>query len=281
MPATSSADRATYAALDLIDALQHPAPAAPFATFGDAQLQALRALTAIFYLNIAKGTGLPSKHHLQPHRLPVAPPRVGPTQGEPDKPTAAASAPRVLDKLATHSPEHSRPDPPPKPTKESPERRLMRSNTKSTQPAPRYPLQSRMGSAFHVCAIAPAEANAVTDVTTGRQLEYRHLVKGPTKEAWVQSFANELGRLAQGVLPNMPSGSNTIRFVAKSAVPRDRKVMYGCIVVEIRPQKAETHRTRLTVGGNLIEYPGDVSTPTADLTTAKCLFNSTISTPGA
>ena len=31
------------------------------------------------------------------------------------------------------------------------------------------------------------------------------------------------------------------------------------------------------VGGNLIKYPGDVSTRTADITTAKILFNSVIS----
>jgi hypothetical protein len=52
-------------------------------------------------------------------------------------------------------------------------------------------------------------------------------------------------------------------------------------VVSLRPQKKETHRTRLTVGGNLIDYSGDVSTPTVDLTTAKLLINSVISTPKA
>jgi hypothetical protein len=35
------------------------------------------------------------------------------------------------------------------------------------------------------------------------------------------------------------------------------------------------------VGGNLIDYPGDVSTKTADLTTAKILFNRILSTPKA
>jgi hypothetical protein len=35
------------------------------------------------------------------------------------------------------------------------------------------------------------------------------------------------------------------------------------------------------VGGNKIEYAGDTSTPTADLTTAKLVFNSVISTPNA
>jgi hypothetical protein len=49
----------------------------------------------------------------------------------------------------------------------------------------------------------------------------------------------------------------------------------------IRPQKTETHPTRLTVGGDRLEYPGNVSTPTAKLTTAKCILNSTISTPNA
>ena len=53
---------------------------------------------------------------------------------------------------------------------------------------------------------------------------------------------------------------------------------YGRIVAKIRPQKAETRRTRLTVGGNLINFPGDVTTPTAYLITAKLILNSLLST---
>ena len=41
--------------------------------------------------------------------------------------------------------------------------------------------------------------------------------------------------------------------------------------------KTETHRTRLTAGGDLIDYPGEVSTPTSDLTTMKLHINSAIS----
>jgi hypothetical protein len=51
-------------------------------------------------------------------------------------------------------------------------------------------------------------------------------------------------------------------------------------VVDIRPNKSETHRVRLTVGGNLIQYHGDVSTRSAYITTSKSLWNSTISTTG-
>ena len=35
------------------------------------------------------------------------------------------------------------------------------------------------------------------------------------------------------------------------------------------------------IGGNRIDYPGNLHTPTTDLTTAKLLFNSVISTPKA
>jgi hypothetical protein len=44
----------------------------------------------------------------------------------------------------------------------------------------------------------------------------------------------------------------------------------------IRPEKEETHQTRITAGGNLLEYPGEVSTETASLETAKIHINSTI-----
>jgi hypothetical protein len=75
--------------------------------------------------------------------------------------------------------------------------------------------------------------------------------------------------------------TDTIFFIPHEEVPSDRTVTYGRIVVDIRPQKEEQERTRLTVGGNLIDYPGDCSTKTAGLTTAKVLFISTISTPQA
>ena len=52
-------------------------------------------------------------------------------------------------------------------------------------------------------------------------------------------------------------------------------------MAEIRPQKAETHRTRINVEGNLILFPGDVTTPTADLIASKLIFNSVLSTKNA
>jgi hypothetical protein len=52
-------------------------------------------------------------------------------------------------------------------------------------------------------------------------------------------------------------------------------------VVDIKEHQEERECTILTVGGNQIEYPGDKSTRTAGLTTAKILIKSVISTKGA
>ncbi len=50
---------------------------------------------------------------------------------------------------------------------------------------------------------------------------------------------------------------------------------------EVRPQKADPNRTRITIGGNRICYPGDTGTKTGSIETVKLLLNSTISTPDA
>jgi hypothetical protein len=52
-------------------------------------------------------------------------------------------------------------------------------------------------------------------------------------------------------------------------------------VVDIKEHREERERTRIAVGGDKFEYPGEKSTHTAGLTTAKILINSVISTKGA
>ena len=58
---------------------------------------------------------------------------------------------------------------------------------------------------------------------------------------------------------------------------KDRNSTYVRAVYNIRPQKTETHRTRIAEGGNIIYDPGDVITPTSDLTNTKLHINSAIS----
>ena len=65
-------------------------------------------------------------------------------------------------------------------------------------------------------------------------------------------------------------------------IPQDRIITYGHVVVDYRPQKDDPNRVRITAGGNLIkDYPGELTTHTADLTTSKILWNSVLSTKNA
>ena len=124
-------------------------------------------------------------------------------------------------------------------------------------------------------------AMAAVDPATGKMCEYGALLKGSEGAAWSHATALEFGRLAQGVGKEMPTGSNTIFFIEHTLKPANKKATYCRVVATDRPQKEVKKRVRLTVGGDRIEYDGDLSTPTAGLTTVKIHLNSTISTPGA
>jgi hypothetical protein len=80
----------------------------------------------------------------------------------------------------------------------------------------------------------------------------------------------------------MPSfGTDTMFFIPITDIPKNKKPTYLRIVAAFRPEKPNPRRVHFTVGGNRIDYDGDVSTKTADLTTIKILLNSVISTPNA
>ena len=119
-------------------------------------------------------------------------------------------------------------------------------------------------------------ANAVIDNETGEIMEYRHLLKSPKhRERWQRSFSKEIRRLA--------TATKTIKFLIKAEIPQERRrdITYARIVCNERPEKKDPDRTRITMGGDRINYPGDCGTPTADILTVKLLLNSVISTQHA
>ncbi len=118
--------------------------------------------------------------------------------------------------------------------------------------------------------------SAVLNNETGDLLECCHLLKHPKyKDVWSKLFGKEIQCLA--------TTTKTIAFMAKQDIPqaRCRDITYGQIVCNYHPKKKDPHCTRITTGGNLINYPDDCGTPTADILTIKLLFNSIISTPNA
>ena len=122
--------------------------------------------------------------------------------------------------------------------------------------------------------------------TTGEVISsYKKLMHDPaTKDIWQRAFGKDFGGMAQGCNETGQKGTNAI-FVMTHAeipnIPKDRTVTYARVVVDFRPQKEDPHRIRITAGGNLINYPGELLTRTADLTTSKLMWNSVLSTEGA
>jgi hypothetical protein len=118
---------------------------------------------------------------------------------------------------------------------------------------------------------------------TGKLVEMRHLLINPkNKELWGKSYTTELGRLAQGI-PGVSKGTDTIVFIARNEIPfaRLKDVTYGRICVNYCPKKDDANRTRLTIGGNKVNFPGDCGMPTVDMVTVELHLNSVISTKGA
>ena len=108
----------------------------------------------------------------------------------------------------------------------------------------------------------------------GKKLHIDALLKtNPT--TWGPSVSNELGRLAQGI--RNVKGNDVIEFIQKSEVPKNKKVAYANMVCDFRPMKLDKWRTRLTIGGDILDYEGDSASPAATLLETKLILNSTIS----
>jgi hypothetical protein len=119
--------------------------------------------------------------------------------------------------------------------------------------------------------------NSVVQPVTGKEMEYTALMKDPSLQPlWKRGFDNEVGHLFQGIR-DIP-GTDTHFFVELANIPKDRNITYGKIVCDYKPHKKEKERVRLTMGGDRLDYSGDVATSTADITTFKILINSTFST---
>jgi hypothetical protein len=94
-----------------------------------------------------------------------------------------------------------------------------------------------------------------------------------------KGFSYEAGRLFQGI-GDIP-GTNPCLFAELKNIPKDRNITYCKIVCDYKPHKEEKECVRLTVGGDRLDYSGDVATSTADITTFKILINSKLSTKDA
>ena len=97
-----------------------------------------------------------------------------------------------------------------------------------------------------------------------------------------------MGRLLQGAgrgkneVGKPVEGTNTFYVIRFEDTPKDRlnKIFYTSVVCELRPGKKELDRTRITICGTNVYYPGDVGTNTASLELFKLMINSILSRKG-
>ena len=278
MPNVTSHDAVIYAANDLITALTMPQPTNSVLSIGKDQMVALRKLATIFQCSI------------QPKQQPIAEPSE-PDFAPPQRPrtrsqTKALANAAIRDIYGpTVSPTATPPQNDPEKDDELAPNHLcdiQQDNKPFIVPIiknlrPQYPTKHE-GMVEDPSPLIQS-ANSVTDPSTGKQLEYKQLINHPDRkfhQMWQRSSANEFGCLAQGVGGRI-EGTDTIKFLQYHEMPKNRQPTYACFVCEIRPQKTEKEHTRLTVGGNLTDYPDTVTTRTCDLVTFKMHINSTLS----
>jgi hypothetical protein len=271
------------AAKDMTDALQNPHPEVPFAPVGDDTISALAELAAIFKLKLRQ---------TPPPTLPAAPPKVTQRRclAESSNPIIASPMPlprQTRLQTTIHTQDISNAPLPP---------RVVTPRMLNPSP-PRVPTRSqrlspRNFSQNYFCGMDTAhmaialednhwyrqhQANTAIHPVTGKEMEYMALMKDPRLQPlWTRGFGNKCGRLFQGIRDI--HGTDTCFLIKFTNIPKDRKITYGKIVCDYKPHKKEKERVRLTVGGDRLDYSGDVATSTADITTFKVLINSTLST---
>ena len=311
MSTASSSDAAIAAANDLTHALLNPSPASALSPLSDSQRHALLQLKDIFVHQTTTPTIPPGFPALTNAPVPTPDHTIIPNTAAPLKvtfnPSTApdtAPKPRVeATQDSPHAPKPATPNHPPltyadRTGNPGQRRRATRAKKRilatirttaahnhgtrlQTNKKHQQSNKANHGLLLTLQVATSESANTVTDPLTGTTFEYTQLIKGPHKIRWFRAAAREFGRLAQGLGPDsdMLTGTDTIRFIRHTDLPADRKATYSRFVASERPNKEELYRVRLTAGGNLVDYPGPVSTPTVDMPVVKCHLNSVLSTP--
>jgi hypothetical protein len=126
-------------------------------------------------------------------------------------------------------------------------------------------------------------AHAMEHPITGKHItSYQKLMQDPaTLDVWMHALGKDFGCMTQGDIKTGTTRTNSI-FVMEPRdvlnIPKDQPPTYAKVVVAYCPQKEDPYRVRITAGGNLLNYPRELTTCTADMTTAKLHWNSVLST---
>ncbi len=118
--------------------------------------------------------------------------------------------------------------------------------------------------------------HAVLDKTKGHPMKMWHLLVNPKyKELWGNSDVLLKASPESEKVPTLLFSSNARTSQTNANVTYPRVCVNYCL------EKEDPNRTQVTVGGNLLHYPGNSGTPTVNMITVKLHLNSIISTKNA
>jgi hypothetical protein len=286
LPQLLSTDRLLMAVKDMTDALQNPHPAVPFASVGADTIAALTDLAAIFKLKLQQAPSPTT--HTPPTKVVSRPGIVPPPNQILISPMPIRRKTRSQTTIQTQDVPNT-PLPPRVVTPRTLRQSTPRVLTASQRLSPRNLSQDdfcKMDSDHMDIALGNDHwsqrhhANAVIHPVTGKEMEYSALVKDTRLQPlWTDVLATN----ADAYSREFETSQEPIHVYSSNwkNIPNDRKITYGKIVCDYKPHKQEKERVRLTVGGDILKYSGDVATSTADITTFKILINSTFSTKDA
>jgi hypothetical protein len=98
------------------------------------------------------------------------------------------------------------------------------------------------------------------------------------------AFRKDFRSMTQGDEKTGTTGTSAMFVINPEDVPhipKNQPPMYAKVVIAHRPQKEDPNHVPITTGGNLINYPDELITRTANITTAKLHWNSVLSSPKA
>jgi hypothetical protein len=122
------------------------------------------------------------------------------------------------------------------------------------------------------------KAGSIWDENLKKWMSLRDLLKHPdpsVRTTWERSSCKEYGGLFQG--HGDTKGKDVCKFIKKEDVPPGKKVTYPRTTVAFRPEKDDPNRTRITAGGDQLDYDGETATQSASMVTIKVHWNSVLS----
>jgi hypothetical protein len=96
------------------------------------------------------------------------------------------------------------------------------------------------------------------------------------------AFGKGFGGMCQGNNKINTKGTDAIFIMDPKdvpSIPKNQPPTYAKVVIAYPPPKGNPYQVKITAGGTLINYPGELTTRTSDKTTTKLHWNSVLSTP--